>query len=140
MQPVKGAQKEGAEGFVKGFVKGVGGVVCKPAAGKSSANHSGVCTDPFHSASFGMVGHTLVGIQRSIEKSLSRKPTEEECIAGASVWQGEEEMQGLTDQERRAITSAWFAASRLNLSSGIHVDWLNLARVCACKHFVEIRK
>lgn len=97
---------------MKGFVKGVGGVVCKPAAGKPSANHSGLCTDAFLLGSFGVVGHTLVGIQRSIEKSLSRNPTEEECIAVASVWQGEAEMQGLTAQEKRAITSAWFAASR----------------------------
>lgn len=32
-QPVKGAQQEGVLGFVKGFGKGIGGAVCKPAAG-----------------------------------------------------------------------------------------------------------
>ncbi|EKG17365.1 hypothetical protein MPH_05432 [Macrophomina phaseolina MS6] len=36
VQPVKGAQKEGAVGFLKGFGKGLGGIVCKPAAGESS--------------------------------------------------------------------------------------------------------
>lgn len=34
VQPVKGAKEEGTKGFVKGFVKGVGGLAVKPAAGK----------------------------------------------------------------------------------------------------------
>lgn len=34
VQPVVGAQKEGALGFLKGFGKGLGGVICKPAAGE----------------------------------------------------------------------------------------------------------
>lgn len=33
-QPLKGAEKEGVQGLVKGFAKGIGGVIAKPAAGK----------------------------------------------------------------------------------------------------------
>ena len=33
-QPLDGAKKEGIAGFVKGFGKGIGGVVLKPHAGK----------------------------------------------------------------------------------------------------------
>lgn len=33
-QPIRGAQKEGGLGFIKGFAKGIGGVILKPAAGK----------------------------------------------------------------------------------------------------------
>ena len=33
-QPLKGAEKEGGIGFVKGFGKGVSGIIMKPAAGK----------------------------------------------------------------------------------------------------------
>lgn len=33
-QPLKGAQKEGAAGLIKGFGKGIGGLIAKPAAGK----------------------------------------------------------------------------------------------------------
>lgn len=33
-QPMRGAQKEGGVGFIKGFAKGIGGVILKPAAGK----------------------------------------------------------------------------------------------------------
>lgn len=39
VQPVVGAQKEGALGFLKGFGKGLGGVICKPAAGESNLFH-----------------------------------------------------------------------------------------------------
>lgn len=35
-QPIRGAEKEGAGGFVKGFGKGIGGLITKPAAGKSN--------------------------------------------------------------------------------------------------------
>jgi hypothetical protein len=34
MQPLRGAEKEGASGLVKGFGKGIGGLITKPAAGK----------------------------------------------------------------------------------------------------------
>ena len=34
-QPVKGAQKEGVVGALKGFGKGIGGIVLKPSAGMS---------------------------------------------------------------------------------------------------------
>lgn len=34
VQPMVGAQKEGAKGFAKGVGKGIGNVICKPAAGK----------------------------------------------------------------------------------------------------------
>lgn len=37
-QPVQGARKEGAVGAIKGFGKGIGGLILKPAAGKSK-NH-----------------------------------------------------------------------------------------------------
>lgn len=39
-QPYKGAQKEGVTGFIKGFAKGIGGIVLKPQAGKSSTRPS----------------------------------------------------------------------------------------------------
>lgn len=35
-QPVAGAKKEGAAGFLKGVGKGIGGIVLKPSAGELS--------------------------------------------------------------------------------------------------------
>ena len=34
-QPIEGVKKEGFTGLIKGFGKGIGGVVLKPGAGKS---------------------------------------------------------------------------------------------------------
>lgn len=92
VQPVKGAQKEGPVGFLKGFGKGLGGIVCKPAAG--------AC---------GVPGYAFTGIQKSIEKQLSRKASTEECLAAEEVLRGEEEMRKLSDIERTEIVSAWLA-------------------------------
>jgi hypothetical protein len=35
-QPLRGAEKEGTAGLIKGFGKGIGGLVLKPGAGKHS--------------------------------------------------------------------------------------------------------
>ena len=35
---MEGAKKEGMTGFLKGFAKGIGGVVLKPGAGKSESS------------------------------------------------------------------------------------------------------
>ena len=35
-QPLRGAEKEGASGLIKGFGKGIGGLLVKPAAGESN--------------------------------------------------------------------------------------------------------
>ena len=35
-QPIEGAKKEGVAGFIKGFGKGIGGIVLKPSAGETS--------------------------------------------------------------------------------------------------------
>lgn len=35
-QPYKGAQKDGVSGLIKGFAKGIGGIVLKPQAGEST--------------------------------------------------------------------------------------------------------
>ncbi len=35
-QPLRGAKEQGAAGFFKGLGKGIGGIVLKPGAGKSS--------------------------------------------------------------------------------------------------------
>lgn len=41
MQPLKGAKEEGPTGFIKGFGKGIGGVVLKGGAGTPRSFHSG---------------------------------------------------------------------------------------------------
>lgn len=40
-QPMAGAKKDGAAGFVKGIGKGIGGIMLKPGAGKFVPQHLG---------------------------------------------------------------------------------------------------
>lgn len=56
-----------------------------------------------------MPGYAFTGIQKSIEKQLSRKASTEECLAAEEVLRGEEEMRKLSDIERTEIVSAWLA-------------------------------
>ena len=51
-QPVKGAQKEGVVGALKGFGKGIGGIVLKPSAGTSKQT---VPLKDFHNSGFHLV-------------------------------------------------------------------------------------
>jgi hypothetical protein len=39
-QPMRGAEKEGAAGLIKGIGKGIGGLILKPGAGRYSPNYS----------------------------------------------------------------------------------------------------
>ena len=50
-QPISGAKKEGVAGFVKGFGKGVGGLILKPGAGEWRPDHQllVILTDYYHS-------------------------------------------------------------------------------------------
>ncbi|KAL1645984.1 hypothetical protein SLS58_003404 [Diplodia intermedia] len=110
VQPVKGAQKEGPVGFLKGFGKGLGGIVCKPAAGKSFSSFLSDCSlISWKTGALGVPGYAFTGIQRSIEKELSRKASPEECLAAAEVLHGEDEMRRLSDKERMDIVAAWLA-------------------------------
>ena len=44
-QPLEGAKKEGIAGLIKGFGKGIGGVVLKPGAGEASIEECEIYTD-----------------------------------------------------------------------------------------------
>jgi hypothetical protein len=39
-QPLRGAEKEGTAGLIKGIGKGIGGLILKPGAGKYSPGYS----------------------------------------------------------------------------------------------------
>lgn len=56
-----------------------------------------------------MPGYAFTGIQKSIERELSRQASPEECLAAAEILQGEDEMQRLNDKERMEIVTAWLA-------------------------------
>lgn len=80
-QPVQGAKKEGAAGFLKGFGKGLAGIYVKPAAG-----------------AFGIPGYALKGVYKEWMKKFEEST--DAYITAARTAQGFEEWQGTTREFR----------------------------------------
>lgn len=87
IQPVLGAQKEGGMGFVKGFGKGVGNLVCKPSAGI-----------------VGIVGYSSMGVYKQFR---SLKPGGQDDTTRAFIEHGEVEYQQAPDQTRSEVVRRW---------------------------------
>lgn len=87
-QPWKGAQKEGASGFVKGIGKGVAGFATKPFAGFS-----------------GILGHTMKGVQKELQKLFGSNV--QNYIVASRVAQGYEEWLQSSDAEKQDVIVRW---------------------------------
>lgn len=88
-QPMKGAEKEGAAGFIKGFGKGIGGLVLKPAAGF-----------------WGIPAYAFQGIQEEVRRAVFGKG-EGNYIMASRVKQAEEDIEFSTEEEKRDILARW---------------------------------
>ncbi|KAK4229015.1 sterol 3-beta-glucosyltransferase [Podospora fimiseda] len=90
-QPVKGAQKEGGVGFVKGFGKGVGGLFLKPAAGF-----------------WALPAYTFAGVQAEVRsKVLGIGKEVGDYIAASRVKEGEAEEWRVNEQDRMEVIRGW---------------------------------
>ncbi|KAI9047518.1 hypothetical protein LZ554_008234 [Drepanopeziza brunnea f. sp. 'monogermtubi'] len=87
-QPLKGAEKEGAVGLVKGMGKGIGGLILKPGA-----------------AIWGIPGYTFMGIHKEIRKLFGSSVLN--YIISARTAQGYEDAQASTPAERADIITRW---------------------------------
>ncbi len=87
-QPWKGAQREGASGFVKGIGKGVAGFATKPFAGFS-----------------GILGHTMKGVQKEVQKLFGRNV--QNYIVASRIAQGYEEWLQSSDAEKQDVIVRW---------------------------------
>ncbi|KAH6977073.1 hypothetical protein BKA56DRAFT_587608 [Ilyonectria sp. MPI-CAGE-AT-0026] len=87
-QPWKGAEKEGAPGLVKGFGKGIGGLIAKPAAGI-----------------WGVPAYTMQGVHAEINKFFTRSV--QNYIISSRAIQGQREMQGASPEERADVVKRW---------------------------------
>lgn len=87
-QPLEGARKEGAAGFLKGFGKGIGGVVLKPGAGI-----------------WGIPGYTSKGIYKELQKAFG--PSVENYIIASRTAQGMAEVVASSEQERAEVVRRW---------------------------------
>jgi UDP:flavonoid glycosyltransferase YjiC (YdhE family) len=87
-QPMKGAQKEGAAGFIKGIGKGIGGIALKPGA-----------------AVFGIPGYTMQGVYKEMQKQMGSSV--QNYIIAARTAQGYEEWSGASAEERLDVVRRW---------------------------------
>lgn len=92
-QPLEGAQKEGAAGFVKGFGKGIGGIVFKPGA-----------------AIFGIPAYTMKGVYKELQQQMGSSV--QNYIIAARTAQGYDELKSSTQQEREDIIRRWYVVQR----------------------------
>ncbi|EMC99433.1 glycosyltransferase family 1 protein [Baudoinia panamericana UAMH 10762] len=87
-QPMNGMQKEGVSGLLKGVGKGIGGLVAKPGA-----------------AMFGVLGHTMKGIHKEVQKSFGKSV--QSYVAASRAAQGYEEWLQSGEREREDVIERW---------------------------------
>ncbi|EHA49927.1 hypothetical protein MCOR27_003005 [Pyricularia oryzae] len=87
-QPLKGAQKEGSVGAIKGFGKGIGGIVLKPAA-----------------AFWSIPAYTMQGVNAEIRTIWSK--SWQNYIVASRLAQGRQDLANSSYQEREDITLRW---------------------------------
>ena len=92
-QPVRGAQKEGAAGFIKGVGKGLGGIYLKPGA-----------------AIFGVAAYPMMGIYKEMQKQFGSSV--QNYIIAARTAQGFDDWQSSSVEERADVVQRWQALQK----------------------------
>jgi hypothetical protein len=87
-QPWKGAQKEGASGFFKGFGKGIGGFITKPGA-----------------ALFGIPSHMMKGVHKEVQKLFGNSV--QNYIVTSRTAQGYQEWLQSSEAEKEDVIDRW---------------------------------
>ncbi|KAK0731150.1 hypothetical protein B0H67DRAFT_474439 [Lasiosphaeris hirsuta] len=87
-QPLKGAEKDGGRGLLKGIGKGIGGLILKPAA-----------------AVWALPAYTMQGVQAEVRNMFST--SSDNYILTSRVVQGRDEMRKATAEEQRDIVERW---------------------------------
>ena len=98
-QPLAGAQKEGAAGFIKGAAKGFGGLILKPGAGI-----------------WGLPGYTAKGVYRELAKHFGSSV--QNYIIAARTAQGYDEWKESDPAKRAEIVNAWKSSTLETRRSG----------------------
>ncbi|KAG5935269.1 hypothetical protein E4U59_005703 [Claviceps monticola] len=87
-QPIRGAGKEGAGGFVKGIGKGIGGLIAKPAAGI-----------------YGVPAYMMQGVHAEVSKMFSTSFTN--YVITSRIVQGDQDRVGAEEEEKAEIIIRW---------------------------------
>ena len=93
-------------GLIKGFGKGIGGVVLKPGAGKHFQDEP-FPTLAYQIAIWGLPGYTFKGIYKELQKRLGSSV--QSYIVAARTAQGYDEWHRSTQEERLDAISRWQA-------------------------------
>lgn len=99
-----GVKKEGVTGLIKGFGKGIGGVVLKPGAGKHFYVQP-LNTATYPIAIWGLPGYTFKGIYKELQKHLGSSV--QNYIVAARTAQGYDEWHNASQEERLDVVSRW---------------------------------
>ena len=108
-QPIDGARKEGIAGFLKGFGKGIAGIVIKP-----------------QGAFWALQGYTFKGIYKEIQKHFGAST--QNYIVAARTSQGYEEYMNSTSAEKEDVVARWktvkaeLEKQKQLLKHGVHID------------------
>ena len=101
---MEGVKKEGVAGLIKGFGKGIGGVVLKPGAGELFHDES-FNTPTYQTAIWGLPGYTFKGIYKELQKHLGSSV--QNYIVAARTAQGYDEWHNAPQKERLEVVSRW---------------------------------
>lgn len=105
-QPMRGAEKEGAMGLLKGFAKGIGGVALKPAAGFWS-----------------IPAYAMQGLNAEV-RNLLRGGGWVNHIIAARAQQGREEIEYATKEEVKDVVARWQEKRYEDPAKGGLRDWV----------------
>ncbi|KAK8035092.1 Sterol 3-beta-glucosyltransferase UGT80B1 [Apiospora rasikravindrae] len=89
-QPLRGAEKEGAAGLVKGFAKGIGGLLLKPAAG-----------------AWAIPAYTMAGLHAEIRSKFAQSAYN--YIVASRISQGNLDYQNASHEERDDVEVRWLS-------------------------------
>ncbi|KAI0468496.1 hypothetical protein F4859DRAFT_506068 [Xylaria cf. heliscus] len=89
-QPLKGAEKEGGAGLIKGFGKGIGGLIMKPAAGI-----------------WGLPGYAMAGVHAEIRTLFAQSV--HKYIVASRISQGNQDFHDSSVEEREDIEVRWLS-------------------------------
>ncbi|KAI4738527.1 UDP-Glycosyltransferase/glycogen phosphorylase [Aureobasidium sp. EXF-12298] len=87
-QPWRGAQKEGAGGFLKGIGKGIGGLIAKPGA-----------------ALFAIPSYMMKGVHKEVQKLFGSNV--QNYIIASRAAQGYDEWSQSSDEEKKDVIDRW---------------------------------
>lgn len=87
-QPWRGAQENGASGFVKGVSKGIGGFLAKPGA-----------------VYLGILSHTMQGVSKEVQKLFGSDVLT--YVVASRAAQGYEEWLQSSDEEKQEVITRW---------------------------------